>query len=61
MPANGKTKVKKSKEALDTFIEKVFNLDGSYKSTDFQATPNKSSCLYCQYKDKKELCNKAIF
>ena len=61
VPANGKTKVKKSKAALDTFIEKVFNLDGSYKSTDFQATPNKSSCLYCQYKDKKELCNKAIF
>ena len=61
VPSNGKTKVKKSKAALDTFIEEVFNLDGSYKSTDHQATPNKSSCLYCQYKDKKELCNKAIF
>jgi len=60
VPANGKTKVKKAKVALDTFVDEVFNLDGSYKSTDFQATPSKSSCLYCQYKSKKEFCDKAI-
>jgi len=60
VPANGKTKVKKAKTALDVFINDVFNLDGSYKSTDFQATPSKSSCLYCQYKSKKEFCDKAI-
>ena len=60
VPANGKTKVKKSKAALDKFIEEVFNLDGSYKNTDHQATPSKSNCLYCQYKDKKEFCDKAV-
>ena len=60
VPANGKTKVKKAKTALDKFIEEVFNLDGSYKNTDHQATPSKSSCLYCQYKSKKEFCDKAI-
>lgn len=60
VPANGKTKVKKAKVALDTFVDEVFNLDGSYKNTDHQATPSKSSCLYCQYKDKKEFCDKAI-
>ena len=60
VPANGKTKVKKAKVALDTFVDEVFNLDGSYKSTDHQATPSKSSCLYCQYKDKKDFCDKAI-
>lgn len=60
VPANGKTKVKKAKVALDTFVDEVFNLDGSYKSSDHQATPSKSSCLYCQYKSKKELCDKAI-
>jgi hypothetical protein len=58
-PANGKTKVKKSKAALDTFIDEAFNLDGSYKSTDHQPQPNKSNCMYCPYKDKKELCNKS--
>lgn len=60
IPANGKTKVKKAKTALDTFINEVFNLDGSYKSTDFQATPAKHNCTYCSYKNKKELCDKAI-
>jgi hypothetical protein len=57
-PANGKTKVKKAKTALDTFIDVVFNLDGSYKSTDFQAVPAKHNCMYCPY--KKDLCDKAI-
>jgi len=59
-PANGKTKVKKAKTALDSFIESVFSLDGSYKPTDHQAQPSKSNCLYCQFKTKKDLCELAI-
>ena len=59
-PANGKTKVKKSKVALDTFIEEVFNLDGSYKSTDHQATPSKGACAYCPYLQLKLLCPEGI-
>jgi hypothetical protein len=59
-PANGKTKVKKAKASLATFIDEVFNLDGSYKSTEHQAQPSKSSCGYCPYKDKKDLCGMAI-
>jgi len=60
-PANGKTKVKKAKTALDSFIESVFSLDGSYKPTDHQAQPSKSNCMYCQFKTKKDLCELAIF
>jgi hypothetical protein len=59
-PANGKTKVKKAKSSLTTFIDEVFNLDGSYKSTEHQAQPSKSNCNYCPYKDKKDLCGLAI-
>ena len=59
-PANGKTKVKKAKTALDSFIESVFSLDGSYKPTDHQAQPSKSNCMYCQFKTKKDLCELAI-
>jgi|TARA_R110000868_G_scaffold317483_1_gene578318 hypothetical protein len=58
-PTAGKIKMKKAKTALNKFIEDVFNTDGTFKTTDHQATPNKSSCLYCQYKDKRELCDKA--
>jgi hypothetical protein len=59
-PANGKTKVNKARTSLTTFIESVFNLDGSYKYTEHQVQPSKSTCNYCPYKDKKELCDKAI-
>lgn len=59
-PANGKTKVKKAKTSLNTFIDEVFNLDGSYKNTEHQAYPSKSNCNYCPFKNKKELCDKAI-
>lgn len=56
-PAHGKSKVKKAKVALDTFINEVFNLDGSYKTTNHQALPSKDNCKYCQYRLLKELCS----
>ncbi len=59
-PANGKTKVNKAKSALTSFIEDVFSIDGSFKSTDHQPTPSKNSCMYCPFKDKKDLCESAI-
>jgi len=59
-PANGKVKVKKAKTALDTFVDEVFNLDGSYKNTDFQATPSQPVCKYCPYHQLKSLCPEGI-
>jgi hypothetical protein len=59
-PAAGKIKMKKAKTALAKFIEDVFNIDGTFKSTDHQPIPDKSNCKYCPYKDKKELCDKAV-
>jgi hypothetical protein len=59
-PANGKTKMNKAKDALNSFIENVFDIDGSYKSTDYQPNPSKSSCMFCPYKEKKDLCSSAI-
>jgi hypothetical protein len=60
IPAQGKIKLKKSKAALETFIESVFNLDGTYKSTEHLAIPSKSNCMYCPYKTKKDLCSQAV-
>jgi len=59
-PANGKTKINKAKSALNSFIEEAFSIDGSFKSTDHQPTPSKNSCMFCPYKDKKDLCSSAI-
>jgi hypothetical protein len=58
-PANGKTKVKKAKTHLDTFINSVFCIDGTYQTVDHQAQPGKTTCSYCPHKNKKELCDKA--
>ena len=59
-PAAGKIKMKKAKAALTKFIEDIFNIDGTFKSTDHQPKPDKSNCKYCPYKDKKDLCDKAF-
>ena len=39
------------------FINKAFNLDGSYKDTIFNAKPSKWNCTFCPYKEKPELCS----
>jgi hypothetical protein len=59
-PANGKTKVKKAKTALTDFIENIFNSDGTFKNVNHQPNPSKSNCMFCPFKGKKELCDKAI-
>lgn len=58
-PTNGKTKVKKAKTHLDNFINSAFYIDGTYQTVEHQAQPGKTTCSYCPYKNKKELCDKA--
>jgi hypothetical protein len=60
IPSQGKTTLKKAKASLEIFIENVFNLDGTYKSTDHPSTPSKHDCKYCVYKNKKDLCKDGI-
>ena len=57
VPASGKVKINKATNNLNEFINRAFNLDGSYKDTIFNANPSKWNCTFCPYKDKKELCN----
>ena len=56
-PASGKVKLNKATTNLQEFINKAFNLDGSYKDTIFQANPSKWNCTFCPYKTNAELCN----
>jgi len=60
IPNQGKIKLKKARTALESFIDNVFNLDGTYKTTDHSAQPSKTNCKYCPFKNKKELCSQAI-
>ena len=57
IPANGKIKVKKAFESLETFIKDCFTSDAKY-NTERVYEKNASACKWCQYADKPELCNK---
>jgi len=59
-PASGKIKISKATNTINSFIEEVFNHDGSYKNKQFEPNPNKFNCMFCPFKDNKELCNKSI-
>jgi hypothetical protein len=59
-PTNGKTKVKNARALLSKFIDDTFNLDGSYKDIDHPAQPSGSNCMYCPFKNRKDLCKEAI-
>ena len=59
-PASGKIKMSKATNTINSFIEEVFNHDGSHKNKVFEPNPSKYSCMYCPFKNKKELCNASI-
>lgn len=59
-PASGKVKINKATNTINSFIEEVFNHDGSYKDKKFEPNPNKFNCMFCPFKDNKELCNASV-
>jgi hypothetical protein len=59
-PASGKVKINKATNTINSFIEEVFNHDGSYKTKTFEPNPSKFNCMFCPFKDKKELCNTSV-
>ena len=60
IPPSGKIKTKKATDAVNKFIEGVFNTDGTIKEREYEATPSKWNCSYCPFKDKKDLCGKSV-
>jgi hypothetical protein len=50
----------KAVNAVTSFIDGVFNTDGSYKDIVHEPTPNLNTCKYCPFKDNKELCSSGI-
>lgn len=60
VPASGKVKINKATNTINSFIEEVFNHDGSYKNKQFEPNPTKFNCMFCPFKDNKELCNASV-
>jgi len=59
-PASGKVKLNKATNTINGFIERVFNHDGSYKDYKYEPNPSKWNCMFCPFKDNKELCNASV-
>jgi hypothetical protein len=59
IPANGKKKVQDAFDDLSNFIKECFTPEAKYK-TDREYKKNTSSCKFCPYTNKPELCNKTL-
>lgn len=58
-PASGKIKRGKAVSLLKNFVSNAFK-DGEYNvEGNFPATPSKSACMFCPFKDDKNLCSVA--
>lgn len=56
VPTSGKVKMNKATNAINLFIEEVFNEDNSYNTKQFETNSNEWNCRFCPFKNKKDLC-----
>jgi hypothetical protein len=59
-PAAGKTKRKQAAEAFSVFLNECFDNEGKMIDKEYPKIVDKSSCTYCPFSNKKELCNKNV-
>ena len=57
-PAAGKVKINKANQLLESFLNEVFNSDGSFKMHELEKRPSKENCRFCHYSNNPDLCNK---
>lgn len=59
-PASGKVKINKATNTINSFIEEVFNRNGSHKDQIFEPKPSEWGCKYCPFKSRKDLCSVGV-
>jgi len=57
-PASGKTKRRQAVESLNAFIKDCFDESGKPQIKSYLKSIGESSCKWCPYTDKSELCDK---
>lgn len=55
-PANGKNKVNKAVEDLNSFIEDVFDKEGRFQDKEYEK--NLTACKWCPFNNKPDLCDR---
>lgn len=56
VPSHGKPSVNKSWDSFINFVDTCFDDDGNY-IVEQKATPSKSNCRWCNYRDRNDLCS----
>jgi hypothetical protein len=59
-PSSGKIKMNKATNTINSFIEEVFNHDGSFKDKEYEPKPEKWNCTFCPFKNRKDLCKVGV-
>jgi hypothetical protein len=57
-PASGKTKRKQAIDNFNAFVQDCFDESGKPKTKSYLKNVGESSCKWCPYADKPDLCNK---
>jgi len=59
IPASGTPSINRVLSNLNTFLEECFDENGEYlKDTIYRKEPSQKHCRYCEFKNKKELCDR---
>jgi len=59
IPASGKPSINRVLTNLNNFLEECFDENGEYlKDTIYRKEPSQKHCRYCEFKNKKELCDR---
>lgn len=59
-PASGKIRRGKALKLVQDFISEAFDENGKYVDKHYQASPSKSTCMFCPFKENKYLCKHSI-
>ena len=59
-PASGKIKLNKATKRFEEFIEITFDSEGKHRGGYMLKNSSKQNCMFCPFKEDKELCDKNV-
>lgn len=57
VPASGRVKINKARQAVETFITECFNYNGQYLEKEHLKKPSEHNCRFCPFKAMPEICD----
>ena len=60
VPASGTVTRKRVRTGIEEFVNNCFNDEGQYNIKEYEATPSKKACRWCEFKNNKDLCEVGV-